>query len=156
MRPANENMILDACRAAAAEIRTAAMHQGLELDDEDRRGLFALAALIERKTEPRAMCRDIIDRAVSGMIDLLNALDAPNEDLEPSLGAPERHGSAAWGFGVNWAIGSDQTFWACGGDTDEREDENEHGTELDRGEVDDCPRPARTAKILELRRPVHA
>ena len=136
MRAVDLKQVLDACTSCATEIRAAAMQHGSDLDDADRHWLFALATIVDRKVVGMAAARGIVERTVVEMIDLLDALDAPTYDLEPVLGAPERHPTPSWGFGVRYDPATDQRFWAAGGDTDETEIEDEHGTDLDRGELD--------------------
>lgn len=55
-----------------------------------------------------------------------------DDNLEPSLGAPERH-PGLWS-GAHDAHRHDQRQWASGGDALDLEEENEHGADDDAGE----------------------
>lgn len=108
--------------------------------------------------------RGIMEQAVADAIDQLDLLDLQIEDLEPEhdagidddqgmdedtdlepvLGAPERHPILTIMLGAGEYRDpeprSDQRAWAIGGDASEREAEDEHGSDLDAGEVDDSDR----------------
>ena len=97
-----DRLVHDTCRGCAAEIRATAMQRGADLDDEDRRGLFALAAIIERKSAGMAAGRLPVERAVDGLIDLLDGAGCsqprtsrtattPNSTMKVNKGAPENH-----------------------------------------------------------------
>lgn len=91
------------------------------------------AAAIEARIESHL-------QALDALIALLDALEG-DPDLEPTLGAPERHPRPCyWGVGYSTSVQGDQTMWADGDNSapaDDAEAVNEDGDELAEGETSD-------------------
>lgn len=93
---------------------------------------------------PQELAKAIADRidahfqALDALIALLDALEG-DPDVEPILGAPERHPTPCyWGVGSSSSVQGDQSMWADGNNsspTDDAEAVNEDGDELSPGEL---------------------
>ena len=120
--------------AAIEAIREGLIRYFVEEDSPDRQRV-------------RELRRRIADR-IEADLALLDALDG-DPDVEPSLGAPEPIITSGWGR--DRCQHSDQAHWAAGG-TDEREDdagdnreeENEHG-----GDIQDEPHDPQPDDVLK-------
>lgn len=80
-----------------------------------------------------------VEQTIDWLVGLLDAVETPGEDLEPSLGAPEQRMTETVCIDGRWSTRHvSQDDWAAGS-TDEREqdagdepeEENEHGDESD-------------------------
>lgn len=106
--------------------------------------LAAMQAADPDRQRVRELRRRIAER-IEADIALLDALDS-DPDLEPSLGSPEPLGSNFRFVAPDGAVyyADDQARWAAGNTDDQehdagsdREEEDEHGTDLDAGEAGD-------------------
>lgn len=115
MRLIDIKVVQSALLATVAECRAVAFCGTNDLDREERQALLVIGDLVERQARGDRVIRRTLGNAIDRLIDMLHAIDEPDMDAEPWLAAPE-----------TWSPGA----------TDDRELEDEHGTDLDRGEAD--------------------